>query len=272
MLSGRRSRRADLPERFGPLADGVEAAREVQQGRHLGPDPDSGAHGGGCFRADRLGREHRFHGQPCTPARDEPAGVILAGSPHLAPHDLSARHPGAVLRQTGHMGHTVIQVPVPELEPLVRRLVIAANPGMNVHEPATVCAHITLLGPFVDRPGVNAELMRTLRGLLAPVRPFTFELSSVERFSSGLVYLAPNRAEPFKQLTEVLAAAFPDWPPYGGAFDDVVPHLSISEELPEPELAAIQERLPIAATAEEVTPTWWSDDTITTLASFPLLQ
>jgi hypothetical protein len=86
----------------------------------------------------------------------------------------------------------------------------------------------------------------------------------VERFSSGLVYLALNPAEPFKQLTEVLAAAFPDWPPYGGAFDDVVPHLSISEELPEPELAAIQERLPIAATAEEVTLTWWSDDTITT--------
>ena len=94
----------------------------------------------------------------------------------------------------------------------------------------------------------------------------------MERFSSELVYLAPNPAEPFKQLTKVLAAAFPDWPPYGGAFDDVVPHLSIGEELSEPEFAALQERLPIAATADEVTLTWWSDDTITTLASFPLIQ
>jgi len=94
----------------------------------------------------------------------------------------------------------------------------------------------------------------------------------VKRFSSGLVYLAPNPAEPFQHLTEMLAAAFPDWPPYGGAFDGVVPHLSIGEELSEPELAALADLLPLAATADEVTLTWWSDDTITTLASFPLLQ
>jgi len=73
------------------------------------------------------------------------------------------------------------------------------------------------------------------------------------------------------QLTGMIAVAFPEWPPYGGEFDDVVPHLSIGERLPEPELASLQGRLPIAATADEVTLTWWSNDAVTTLARFSLL-
>jgi hypothetical protein len=75
----------------------------------------------------------------------------------------------------------------------------------------------------------------------------------VDRFPSGLIYLAPNPTEPFKRLTEIMAAAFPDWPPYGGAFDDVVPHLSIGENLTRDESRLLHEQLPIVATAEQVT-------------------
>jgi len=177
-----------------------------------------------------------------------------------------------VLRKNAYVGHTVIQVPVPRLELLVRRHVIAANPGVSLPDDMTACAHITLLGPFVDRRDVNAQLLTTLEELLAPVRGFTFELSRVDRFPSGLIYLAPNPAEPFKRLTEILAAAFPDWPPYGAAFDDVVPHLSIGQNLTEMEVDSLHEQLPIFATAEQVTLTWWSHDTIATIATFPLFQ
>ena len=43
----------------------------------------------------------------------------------------------------------------------------------------------------------------------------------------GTVYLAPSPAAPFRQLTHELFRRFPEHPPYGGAFDDVVPHLSV---------------------------------------------
>ena len=43
----------------------------------------------------------------------------------------------------------------------------------------------------------------------------------------GVVWLAPEPAEPFIALTELLAAAFPDHPPYEGAHDEIVPHLTL---------------------------------------------
>lgn len=41
-----------------------------------------------------------------------------------------------------------------------------------------------------------------------------------------------SRPEPealFRELTHAVVARFPDFPPYGGAFDDVVPHLTVGE-------------------------------------------
>ena len=157
------------------------------------------------------------------------------------------------------MGHTVIQVPVPALESVAARL-----------EVAPVCPHITVLGPFVDRSDVDETLIGTIRKLLAPVRAFDYELSSVRRFGGGLTYLVPDPAAPFIRLTEILAAAFPQWPPYGGMFDEVVPHLSIGEAIPETDVAILGELLPISATANEVTLAWWSEDIVDVLESYPL--
>jgi len=157
------------------------------------------------------------------------------------------------------MGHTVIQVPVPALESIAARL-----------EVALVCPHVTVLGPFVDRSDVDETLVGTIRELLAPVRAFDFKLSAVGRFGGGLTYLVPDPAEPFIRLTKILAGAFPQWPPYGGMFDEVVPHLSIGEELPETVVALLREVLPVSVTADEVTLTWWSEDTVEVLERYPL--
>lgn len=159
--------------------------------------------------------------------------------------------------QTGPVGHTVIQVPVPVLDAVAPRL-------------APVCPHITVLGPFVDRADVDDDLVRTLRTVLEPVPAFDFRLSAVGRFPGGLTYLAPDPTGPFLRLTELLAAAFPQWPPYGGAFDDVVPHLSVGAALAGDEVDALHELLPIRATADEVTLTWWSQDGADVLVRFPL--
>jgi hypothetical protein len=164
-----------------------------------------------------------------------------------------------VLGRLVGMGHTVIQVPVPALESIAGRL-----------EVALACPHVTLLGPFVDRSDVDEALVGAIRGLLAPVRAFDFQLSAVERFGGGLTYLVPEPAAPFIRLTEMLAAAFPQWPPYGGMFDEVVPHLSIDEAIPETDVAILTELLPISATADEVTLTWWSEGVVDVLERYPL--
>ncbi|MBK7820823.1 MAG: 2'-5' RNA ligase family protein [Tessaracoccus sp.] len=157
------------------------------------------------------------------------------------------------------MGHTVIQIPVPALE-------LIAQQGVRT----PVCPHITLLGPFVDQHEVDKDLVNTISEVLAPVRAFDFQLSDVAHFAERLIYLAPTPAEPFIRLTEMFSEVFPLWPPYGGAFDAVVPHLSIGEDLPETELAALRELLPIRTTANEVTLTWWSEAAAEVLARFPL--
>jgi hypothetical protein len=157
------------------------------------------------------------------------------------------------------MGHTVIQVPVPALERVGRRL-----------EVAPVCPHVTVLGPFVDRPDVDDDLVGAIRELVAPVRAFDFTLVAVGRFDGGLTYLVPEPAAPFVRLTAILAAAFPQWPPYGGMFDEVVPHLSIGDAVPETDVAILREALPLRATADEVTLTWWSDDDVEVLERYPL--
>lgn len=56
---------------------------------------------------------------------------------------------------------------------------------------------------------------------------FDFSLSKVGRFPLT-AYLAPEPAEPFVALTQRLAKAFPDFPPFAGAFDTIVPHLTIA--------------------------------------------
>jgi hypothetical protein len=48
-------------------------------------------------------------------------------------------------------------------------------------------------------------------------------------FGVDVLWLDPNPAEPFRGLTAAVGAAFPECPPYGGAFDEVVPHLTVAE-------------------------------------------
>jgi hypothetical protein len=74
------------------------------------------------------------------------------------------------------------------------------------------------------------------------------------------LYLAPEPDEPFRQLTLSIWNLFPETPPYGGKWPDIVPHLSIAQVADEAQLTAItddftravQHRLPIFPIASEV--------------------
>jgi hypothetical protein len=146
---------------------------------------------------------------------------------------------------------TALVVEVPEAAPAVdgwRERTSPAKPSNGVP------AHVTILFPFVPAARVDDELLRGLRVLFADFPSFRFELRDCRHFPAVL-YLAPQPLEPFVSLTEAVVAAYPEFPPYEGAFDSIVPHLTAAEG--EPAVLGMAERdirhrLPIAAEANEV--------------------
>ena len=66
----------------------------------------------------------------------------------------------------------------------------------------------------------------------------------------------PQEPAPFRALTHSVHQAFPAFPPFGGRFDEVVPHLTIGYGHPLSDLRAaeeaVQAHLPIEARASRV--------------------
>ncbi|MGH8978736.1 MAG: 2'-5' RNA ligase family protein [Acidimicrobiia bacterium] len=91
--------------------------------------------------------------------------------------------------------------------------------------------HVTLLAPFRARNRLDEPALRaSLDNFFAVIAPLRFALVQARRFPVGIHYLVPEPADPFRAMTLSLAARFPDCPPYGGQFDDVIPHLTIRED------------------------------------------
>ena len=126
----------------------------------------------------------------------------------------------------------VARVPVP---PALDRLRTSWDWAASVGVPA----HVTVLFPFLPAERLRPEVRRELAAVAAAHPPFDVRFQQVGRFP-GVVYVAPEPASPFIRLTEAVVALYPELPPYGGAFDDVIPHLTIaeSEEAPLDDIAA----------------------------------
>jgi 2'-5' RNA ligase len=112
-----------------------------------------------------------------------------------------------------------VRLPVPLLR-LRRHDDFAASVG--------VPPHVTLLYPFMPVAALRAPHRRALAEIAATVEPFDVRFARVDRFP-GAVYLVPEPDRPFVALTEAIAARFPEYQPYEGAFDEVIPHLTLVE-------------------------------------------
>src|SRR5262249_30630989 len=60
---------------------------------------------------------------------------------------------------------------------------------------------------------------------------FDLRLAGTGRFPEAL-YLRPDPAEPFVAMTTEVVREWPEAQPYGGAFDDVGPHLTVVSHQP----------------------------------------
>ncbi|HEV2635067.1 MAG TPA: 2'-5' RNA ligase family protein [Actinocrinis sp.] len=152
---------------------------------------------------------------------------------------------------TAPAGETLLLIEVPEAEPLVGEWRRRYDPAA----PTGVPAHITVISPFLDADQLGPETMAELRALIGGHGAFDLAFRSCGRFPSVL-YLAPEPAEPIRVLTEAVAARWPERPPYGGQFDELTPHLTVSYA-PDPQVQAETEAdllrgLPLTARVTQV--------------------
>ena len=118
---------------------------------------------------------------------------------------------------------SAVLVHVPVAEPIVGRW----RRAHTYDAPLGMPPHVTILYPFVPREKL-AEAMPRLAKLVAEHEAFDATFARTARFP-GLLYLEPEPAEPFLRLTEAVAAAWPEHPPYEGAHENLIPHLTVAE-------------------------------------------
>ncbi len=119
-------------------------------------------------------------------------------------------------------------VPVPEAERVVSghrgRLDRAALWG--------VPAHVTVLYPFVAPSAITAATIAVLAGAVETISAFDCDFPATAWFGEEVMWLAPQPDGPFRALTRAVSAAFPGYLPYGGRYDDAVPHLTVGDRPP----------------------------------------
>lgn len=143
-------------------------------------------------------------------------------------------------------GETALVVLVPEAEPVVSRWRLQLDPAAAEGVPA----HVTVLYPFLDRARIDDRVLTRLDGIAALWPAFDVRFAACARFPEVL-YLAPEPGAPFRLMTADIVREWPEAPPYGGRFADVVPHLTVGDGA-DPALldlaeAAVRPRLPVVS-------------------------
>ena len=93
--------------------------------------------------------------------------------------------------------------------------------------------------------------MSRLEAVAAKVSPFDAVFDAFGWFADQVVWLAPSQPEKFEHLIRQVVDAFPECAPYGGAHDNVIPHVTIGDGGDVERLRAaensIRPRLPLTA-------------------------
>jgi 2'-5' RNA ligase len=132
---------------------------------------------------------------------------------------------------------------VPEAERYIARYRDRYDPSARRNVPA----HVTVLYPFLPPAQIDDGVLERLRDIARAVPCFAYRLARTERFPVAL-YLAPDPGAPYAALTDSVFQAFPDYPPFEGKFDTVVPHVTVAHG-DEPLLCEIDVELRISLPA-----------------------
>jgi 2'-5' RNA ligase len=152
---------------------------------------------------------------------------------------------------TYEAGQTALVVVAAEAEAVVQ-------PWWGRYDEAAwygVPPHVTVLFPFLRIEDVDSRVIEALNAIARAEPRFVVEFGSCARFP-GVLYLRPDPEAPFRRLTAAVATRWPQAPPYGGQFDDVVPHLTIVHAVDPARFdeieADVDTRLPLRTEVTEV--------------------
>lgn len=173
-----------------------------------------------------------------------------------------------------HPGHSVLVVPVPALEPLVRARHEHYDADYVSADPTFAHAHVTVLGPWIDRAHLSATDLQGVERIARATSSFEVRFTRVETFPNWIIHLVPEPAEPFSALTAALWGAFPSCPPYAGAFGHVAPHVTLDALGPGVTAAVVRSwlegQLPLRTVADRIQLSWYEAGGCRTLAAWPL--
>jgi 2'-5' RNA ligase len=146
-------------------------------------------------------------------------------------------------------------LPAPEAEILVDTFRERYDPVAKLGVPA----HITINYPFNTYTQEKPDVLDELKTLFQNFTRFEFQLIEPRRFP-GVLYLAIKPEKPFILLVQAVWKKFPDSPPYGGVYNEIVPHLTVAVIEDNNQFNCVCEefetyskgRLPIDVTANQV--------------------
>ena len=131
--------------------------------------------------------------------------------------------------ETERRSGIIVPIRLPaDLEAIRLREVASARAGAP--------AHVTLLFPFVPARELRGEHLEHVARLVGSVPAFDVWLREVRRWDpgggapEGVIWLDPEPSGPFIELTNALGREFPDFGPYGGLHDKIIPHLTIASD------------------------------------------
>lgn len=167
-------------------------------------------------------------------------------------------------------GETAVVIVVDAVETAVARWRARYDWSAAVGVPP----HVTVLYPFLPLAEVDGAVLDRLAAIFAAEPAFELTFAGLGRFAGSLLWLAPDPAEPFRRLTHAVWGAWPHRPPYGGAHDDVTPHLTVAEQADEALLdtiaADVARALPVTTTVRTGQLLAIDHDEWSTRATFPL--
>ncbi|MDN5724515.1 MAG: 2'-5' RNA ligase family protein [Propionibacteriales bacterium] len=162
-------------------------------------------------------------------------------------------------------GRTALIIPLDGLGAQVETWRLRADPIAPDIPP-----HVTVLFPFLPLDLLDDAVRDRLRSLFASVSAREVRLTAVGTFPS-VVWLKPEPGAWLVELTGRVWAQWPDHPPYEGAHDEIIPHLTVAHGADHADavLADLTPVLPIVARAEAVHLFAFHDGSWTDRARFP---
>ncbi|MET9962263.1 2'-5' RNA ligase family protein [Streptomyces sp. NPDC006326] len=111
-----------------------------------------------------------------------------------------------------------------------------------IPRPARGCRRTSVLFPFLDDSRMDGSVQADLADLIGGHRAFNLRFARFGRFPEVL-YAVPEPDTQVRRLTEAIVERWPEAPPYGGKFADVLPHLTIAQGVDEDVLGEIEAAL-----------------------------